>query len=200
MFSLTEFSVNDPESPKEHWVDMFSFYVQYWTARVNGSPLRRSKCFESHQASHTRPNRTGRSIVSPVSKICLLVGGFVVVQLLKSAVLHVICWSFSVFFRASFSSFQAFQTLMLCQSNGWQEIMFSRELQQQMVQMAHQTWCVKRINWIWGTKMGMCCQVICTKVVVSNGFLISPLLGKIILFDDHIVQMGWFNHQLVIIQ
>lgn len=109
MFSLTEFSVNDPESPKEHWVDMFSFYVQYWTARVNGSPLRRSKCFESHQASHTRPNRTGRSIVSPVSKICLLVGGFVVVQLLKSAVIHVICWSFSVFFELPSVPFKPFR-------------------------------------------------------------------------------------------
>ena len=27
-------------------------------------------------------------------------------------------------------------------------------------------------------------------------FLFSPLLGEMIQFDDHIFQMGWFNHQL----
>ena len=34
-------------------------------------------------------------------------------------------------------------------------------------------------------------------VVVSNIFLCSPLLGEMIQFDEHIFQMGWFNHQLV---
>ena len=28
-------------------------------------------------------------------------------------------------------------------------------------------------------------------------FLFSPLPGEIIQFDEHIFQMGWFNHQLV---
>ena len=28
-------------------------------------------------------------------------------------------------------------------------------------------------------------------------FLFSPLPGEMIQFDDHIFQMGWFNHQLV---
>ena len=27
-------------------------------------------------------------------------------------------------------------------------------------------------------------------------FLCSPLLGKIIQFDEHMIQMDWFNHQL----
>ena len=27
-------------------------------------------------------------------------------------------------------------------------------------------------------------------------FLCSPLLGEDFQFDDHILQMGWFNHQL----
>ena len=27
-------------------------------------------------------------------------------------------------------------------------------------------------------------------------FLFSPLPGEMIQFDDHIFQMGWFNHQL----
>ena len=29
-------------------------------------------------------------------------------------------------------------------------------------------------------------------------FLFSPLPGEMIQFDEHIFQMGWFNHQLVI--
>ena len=29
-------------------------------------------------------------------------------------------------------------------------------------------------------------------------FLFSPLLGEMIQFDEHIFQMGWFNHQPVI--
>ena len=29
-------------------------------------------------------------------------------------------------------------------------------------------------------------------------FLFSPLPGEIIQFDEHIFQMGWFNHQLVL--
>ena len=28
-------------------------------------------------------------------------------------------------------------------------------------------------------------------------FLCSPLFGEMIQFDEHIFQMGWFNHQLV---
>ena len=35
-------------------------------------------------------------------------------------------------------------------------------------------------------------------LVVSNIFLFLPLLGEMIQFDEHIFQMGWFNHQLVI--
>ena len=31
-----------------------------------------------------------------------------------------------------------------------------------------------------------------------NHFILSPLFGEDSLFDDHIFQMGWFNHQLVI--
>ena len=27
-------------------------------------------------------------------------------------------------------------------------------------------------------------------------FFISPLFGEMIQFDDHIFQVGWFNHQL----
>ena len=30
-------------------------------------------------------------------------------------------------------------------------------------------------------------------------FLFSPLLGEDFHFDEHIFQMGWFNHQLVMI-
>ena len=30
----------------------------------------------------------------------------------------------------------------------------------------------------------------------SNVFLFSPLPGEIIQFDEHLFQMGWFNHQL----
>ena len=29
-------------------------------------------------------------------------------------------------------------------------------------------------------------------------FLFSALLGEMIQFDEHIFQMGWFNHQLVL--
>ena len=28
-------------------------------------------------------------------------------------------------------------------------------------------------------------------------FLFAPLPGEMIQFDEHIFQMGWFNHQLV---
>ena len=37
------------------------------------------------------------------------------------------------------------------------------------------------------------------KVLLGGGFeyfLFLPLLGEIIQFDEHIFQMGWFNHQL----
>ena len=30
----------------------------------------------------------------------------------------------------------------------------------------------------------------------SKDFLFSPLPGQMIQFDEHIFQMGWFNHQL----
>ena len=33
--------------------------------------------------------------------------------------------------------------------------------------------------------------------MVSNIFLFSSLPGEMIQFDEHIFQMGWFNHQLV---
>ena len=32
---------------------------------------------------------------------------------------------------------------------------------------------------------------------LTSFFQISPLLGEMIQFDEHIFQMGWFNHQLV---
>ena len=36
-------------------------------------------------------------------------------------------------------------------------------------------------------------------VVVSIIFVIfTPIPGEMIQFDEHIFQMGWFNHQLVI--
>ena len=28
-------------------------------------------------------------------------------------------------------------------------------------------------------------------------FIFIPILGEMIQFDEHIFQMGWFNHQLV---
>ena len=34
-------------------------------------------------------------------------------------------------------------------------------------------------------------------LVVSNIFYFSPKIGERIQFDEHIFQMGWFNHQLV---
>ena len=36
-------------------------------------------------------------------------------------------------------------------------------------------------------------------VVVSSIFFFSPILGEMIQFDEHIFEMGWFNHQLVVI-
>jgi len=35
-------------------------------------------------------------------------------------------------------------------------------------------------------------------VVVSNIFYFHPYLGMMIQFDEHIFQMGLFNHQLVL--
>ena len=32
--------------------------------------------------------------------------------------------------------------------------------------------------------------------MVSNIFLCLPLLGEMIQSDEHLFQMGWFNHQL----
>jgi len=34
-------------------------------------------------------------------------------------------------------------------------------------------------------------------VVVSNVFFFTPIPGKMIQFDYHIFEMGWFNHQRV---
>ncbi len=34
------------------------------------------------------------------------------------------------------------------------------------------------------------------QAVVSNIFIFTPILGEMIQFDEHIFQMGWFNHQL----
>ena len=34
----------------------------------------------------------------------------------------------------------------------------------------------------------------------SNIFYFHPHLGEVIQFDEHIFQMGWFNHQLVLYQ
>ena len=33
--------------------------------------------------------------------------------------------------------------------------------------------------------------------MVSNNLLFSSLFGEMVQFDEHIFQMGWFNHQLV---
>ena len=33
----------------------------------------------------------------------------------------------------------------------------------------------------------------------SNIFMFTPKIGEMIQFDEHIFQMGWFNHQLVFI-
>ena len=60
-------------------------------------------------------------------------------------------------------------------------------------------------------RFGVSCQVWCFNIVgdalevqdqtknLRGGFkyfLFSPLLGEMIQFDEHIFQMGWFNHQL----
>ena len=39
-------------------------------------------------------------------------------------------------------------------------------------------------------------KMLMPEVVVSNIFLCSPLLGEMIQLDEHIFQMGWFNHHL----
>ena len=41
---------------------------------------------------------------------------------------------------------------------------------------------------------------ILSQVVVSNIFIFTPILGENSHFDEHIFQMGWFNHQLVVHQ
>ena len=42
------------------------------------------------------------------------------------------------------------------------------------------------------------------RILVQGGgfkqFLFSPSLGEMIQFDEHIFQLGWFNHQPVIVQ
>ena len=35
-------------------------------------------------------------------------------------------------------------------------------------------------------------------VATQRIFVCSPLFGEMIHFDEHIFQMGWFNHQLVV--
>ena len=38
-------------------------------------------------------------------------------------------------------------------------------------------------------------------MVVSNVFVYTPILfGEDVQFEEHIFQMGWFNHQPVIVQ
>ena len=39
----------------------------------------------------------------------------------------------------------------------------------------------------------------CFWVVVSNTCLLSSLPGEMTQFDEHMFQMGWFNHQLVLV-
>ena len=34
-------------------------------------------------------------------------------------------------------------------------------------------------------------------VVATQSFFFSSIFGEMIQFDEHIFQMGWFNHQLV---
>ena len=43
-------------------------------------------------------------------------------------------------------------------------------------------------------------NIICCQFNLGSGFkyfLFSPLPGEMIQFDEHIFQLGWFNHQLV---
>ncbi len=47
-------------------------------------------------------------------------------------------------------------------------------------------------------KVGVEHQPVNFWVVVSNIVDFPSLLGEVILFDEHILQMGWFNHQLVL--
>ena len=50
------------------------------------------------------------------------------------------------------------------------------------------------IHPIWGTPIFGNTHI---WVVVPNIFYVHPYLGKMIQFDEHMFQMGWFNHQLV---
>ena len=60
------------------------------------------------------------------------------------------------------------------------------------------------INWAvlsdeqMSNKVGVEHQPVNFWVVVSNIVDFPSLLGEVILFDEHILQMGWFNHQLVL--
>jgi len=36
-------------------------------------------------------------------------------------------------------------------------------------------------------------------VATQTFFIFTPNLGEMIQFDEHIFQMGWFNHQLVFV-
>ena len=41
------------------------------------------------------------------------------------------------------------------------------------------------------------CNYICTRWWFQTLFIFIPYFGEMIQFDEHIFQMGWFNHQLV---
>ena len=56
----------------------------------------------------------------------------------------------------------------------------------------------------WGKKNMYRCKNIYVYIYIRGGFeylMFSPLPvpGEMIQFDEHIFQMGWFNHQLVYI-
>ena len=36
-------------------------------------------------------------------------------------------------------------------------------------------------------------------MVATIVFYVQPILGEMIQFDEHIFQVGWFNHQLEIV-
>ena len=48
---------------------------------------------------------------------------------------------------------------------------------------------------VWGISYGMLYNI--NWVVVSNILYFHPEPWGMIQFDEHIFQMGWFNHQLV---
>ena len=47
---------------------------------------------------------------------------------------------------------------------------------------------------------GLLWFMILGSLYLGGGFIFvvfTPILGEMIQFDEHIFQMGWFNHQLV---